>query len=394
LSKYDENRDSSINRHTITSSSIDQLSDVDSRQFIDELTATANKISYLKWFVLFPAILSLIYLLSSFGRPATTTYDKKYIVKVDSSLKGVNIRLNPEKNGKVLGTAYAGDKFDFIDSSTSGWQHIAYSRTDAYVARQFTSLDSLLLNPVIHNGFDIDPVGFQRRLLIGTVFFLVAGIFFFNIDRKRLAVEIHYEMDEKMKYFYEQFLLQFSDVRKSQRVWQYLHSRRTNGYKYTAGAGSLIDRISVRGISINKSPVKFLKTNIKTPNIRLKNTDLYFFPERLVIKRGNKFAGVFYKHLKIENKVSRFIEDEVVPSDAEVVDHTWRYLNKNGSPDRRFKDNRRLPICLYSEYTIRSDTGVYEVITTSKKGSFDRFTRFLVDIGQLQRRMPSVSNDI
>lgn len=26
---------------------------------------------------------------------------------------------------------------------------------------------------------------------------------------------------------------------------------------------------------------------------------------------------------------------------------TWLYVNKNGGPDRRFKDNRQLPILLY-----------------------------------------------
>ncbi|TDE35441.1 hypothetical protein E1B25_17530 [Antarcticimicrobium sediminis] len=40
---------------------------------------------------------------------------------------------------------------------------------------------------------------------------------------------------------------------------------------------------------------------------------------------------------------------EAAPSDATMVGQTWKYVNKNGSPDRRFKDNRQLPICLFQE---------------------------------------------
>jgi hypothetical protein len=68
------------------------------------------------------------------------------------------------------------------------------------------------------------------------------------------------------------------------------------------------------------------------------------------------------------------------------ADRYWKYLNKNGSPDKRFNNNRQLPICLYSEYTLSSDTGVYEIITTSMPGAFDDFAHFLQAIGRFQEK--------
>jgi hypothetical protein len=50
------------------------------------------------------------------------------------------------------------------------------------------------------------------------------------------------------------------------------------------------------------------------------------------------------------------------------VDKTWRYVNKNGGPDRRFKDNRELPIALYEEVTFSSHTGLNEVVQVSRIG--------------------------
>ena len=46
------------------------------------------------------------------------------------------------------------------------------------------------------------------------------------------------------------------------------------------------------------------------------------------------------------------------PRDARQVDTTWRFVNKNGGPDRRFKDNRQLPVMLYGESPSRVSHGL------------------------------------
>ena len=51
-----------------------------------------------------------------------------------------------------------------------------------------------------------------------------------------------------------------------------------------------------------------------------------------------------------------------------MVDRTWRYVNKRGGPDRRFKDNRELPIALYEEITFTSESGLNEVVQVSQTG--------------------------
>lgn len=130
-------------------------------------------------------------------------------------------------------------------------------------------------------------------------------------------------------------------------------------------------------MSANQAPLRSFITNVAIPYLKLSNLEFFFLPERLLVKRGGTFAAVFYKNMRISGATTRFIEDEGVPRDAQVVDHTWRFVNKSGGPDRRFNNNRRLPVCAYSEYTLSSDTGVYEVITTSKQGAMDAFAGFL-----------------
>jgi hypothetical protein len=72
--------------------------------------------------------------------------------------------------------------------------------------------------------------------------------------------------------------------------------------------------------------------------------------------------------LRIIASPSRFIEEQGVPSDATVVGQTWKYVNKKGGPDKRFKGNRQLPIALYEEIHLTSPTGLNEVLQVSRSG--------------------------
>ena len=64
---------------------------------------------------------------------------------------------------------------------------------------------------------------------------------------------------------------------------------------------------------------------------------------------------------------TRFIESDTVPHDAKVVDRTWRFVNKNGDPDRRFNNNHEIPVCLYGELALGTETGLTEILHISPK---------------------------
>ena len=82
-----------------------------------------------------------------------------------------------------------------------------------------------------------------------------------------------------------------------------------------------------------------------------------------------KFGGVGsrkYNDMIANFSLTNFVETEFVPRDAEVVRYTWKYVNKSGGPDKRFKDNRKLPICYYGELRMQSTT----IDTLSSKMNF------------------------
>jgi hypothetical protein len=375
--------------HTITSGHIDQLTDVDSKAFVDELSEKAGKISLVKWLAVWPMIVFVVVLslYSLNNREIVLQAGGLRNVAIIDSYVGSNIRSLPDGDSKVLRTAKNAEEFTLLDETNKKWLKISFNDSVGYVSKKLART-SVVDDPKQSSSelYSTNPY-YLWELCGGILFFAVLIYFLSKVDRKRFEMELNYEMDDQMAVVYGAFASHFSSFNSSKRKWQYLHGQRNDDWKRNAGAGRLINRVTVSEVSAHKAPGRYFKTNVNIPQIKLKNTELFFLPERLLIRRGNKFAAVFYRNLQIENCTTRFIEDEGVASDARIVDHTWKYVNRSGGPDRRFNNNRQIPICLYSLYTLRSGTGVYETICTSRIGAFDGFGNYLAQIGLLQSKM-------
>jgi hypothetical protein len=93
-----------------------------------------------------------------------------------------------------------------------------------------------------------------------------------------------------------------------------------------------------------------------------------------VIPRADEaFALIDIRELQIHAERRGFHETDGVPSDANIAGYTWAKTNKNGSPDRRFKDNYQIPICIYGDITFKSETGVTEEYMVSNADAAQAF---------------------
>jgi len=112
---------------------------------------------------------------------------------------------------------------------------------------------------------------------------------------------------------------------------------------------------------------------------------MFFMPDIVLVQDGSRVGAVNYSDLNVRWQDSRFIETERVPSDAKVVDHTWAHPNKSGGPDRRFKNNRQIPICLYEAMHFTSNNGVNELVEFSRTGVATAFVDGCRMLGALPR---------
>ncbi|TFW05584.1 hypothetical protein E4K72_11125 [Oxalobacteraceae bacterium OM1] len=147
------------------------------------------------------------------------------------------------------------------------------------------------------------------------------------------------------------------------KTWRIDAQAAVHDRKYHAGAGSLVKR---KDAHFGKGLPPKVKSNLEVPYVKAGPMALYFMPDRVLVYSAAGVGAIAYKDLQVTGMSRQFIEDGSVTSDATVVGRTWRYVNKSGGPDRRFKNNRELPIALYEEISFRSASGLNEVYQLSK----------------------------
>jgi len=222
--------------------------------------------------------------------------------------------------------------------------------------------------------------------LLGLLMVVAAGATFLAVRRDAFAktVVLFYDFDEEMEKAHLLLHDRASTLAASARVWYIEAAGRVRDRKYHADASQLVRR---KPTSIRKADPPYVKTNIATVAIGMGHQTLHFFPDRLLIYDSNGVGAVAYTELRLEPGHTRFVEDGAVPVDAKVVDYTWQYVNKDGGPDRRFKNNRRLPVCLYDELHLQSQSGLNELIQLSKADVVEGFVRAVENLAQRLREV-------
>ncbi|MFC4071949.1 DUF4236 domain-containing protein [Actinoplanes subglobosus] len=176
-------------------------------------------------------------------------------------------------------------------------------------------------------------------------------------DVARRSVVVFYTVEDDAAAQYGNLNNSAGIVAAVQRIWLVeSQGQLTNPYqrKVNAGAGAVVGRHG-GGVDLAGPPV--LVTNIAVPTLHAKDRSIYFLPDRVLVRHGNDYADIPYAAISAHMEQQRFIEEQAPPTDAQTVGTTWRYVNKSGGPDRRFKDNRQLPIMLYGRITFTAPPG-------------------------------------
>lgn len=174
------------------------------------------------------------------------------------------------------------------------------------------------------------------------------------LARKRYSVYLEYKFEDGMDDSYQRRMQSWEDIFSSEKVWQ-LTQRGSANARRNAGATTVVHRNLLRKPT-NKA--FWLNTNITPFVVKLQKETLVILPDKLLLISNCKVAALSLDDIHMDIDQRRFVEDTKVPSDAQIVGQTWKYVNQNGTPDRRFKNNRQLPICLYGEIVMTSDSGL------------------------------------
>ena len=213
------------------------------------------------------------------------------------------------------------------------------------------------------------------------------------LDVQRKTVVILHDLNEHIVSSLQTFANEFDKVASASRIWNIGSAGRTFDWKRNAGAGRLITR---KQATFGYSAPKVIKTNVEPPSIVGGRQAVYFFPDVVLIIEGKNAGAISYDDLNIYWNTTVFIEEDSVPSDAQVVGYTWRFVNRDGGPDRRFSSNRRIPQVRYQQMGLQGTGGFQKILYISRvedRGEFDTALAGLrVLISCLERDASAIKN--
>lgn len=210
-------------------------------------------------------------------------------------------------------------------------------------------------------------IGLWTTAILGfgfPVFFLFALAFLILkiYVRTKGTIDLDYNIEPDQQAIVDGRIKPMIDITKCAKVWRIVQTSKVIDRKYAAGASNTVNRTACKAAV--KPPFPF-KANLEIASFKAKKETLIFLPDKLFIMQKSKIGALNYSDIISSSHTTQFIESEGVPKDSQVVGQTWKYVNKSGGPDRRFKDNRQLPICLYGELELSSTSGLNTVIMYS-----------------------------
>lgn len=176
-------------------------------------------------------------------------------------------------------------------------------------------------------------------------------------DNTKIAVS--FEAGDAAQRAYSATVRAFDVLKLSEKKWDVTADRATNQVAERSLAHRVVNRQPVNFEFSSTDLLQFSGRAMRFQNIN--GDDILIYPGVAVIPRADGvFALIDIRELQISAQGVGFHETEGVPRDAKVVGQTWAKTNKDGSPDRRFKDNFQIPICSYAQIAFRSQTGMME----------------------------------
>lgn len=191
-------------------------------------------------------------------------------------------------------------------------------------------------------------------------------------------INIDLDIDEQIENKYQSLLINYKALLTSEKIWDITSTVAVDQKSSRSAASSQVTRRIVKfgfgNIDIIKS--KYDALHFENAN----GGDLYIYPAFIVIIDSNKkFGLVDIRELDFNFHGQRFLEEEKVPKDASVIDKTWAKVNKNGTKDKRFKENYEIPICEYGVINISSITGLNESYSISSFDKAENFSKSMLE---------------
>lgn len=155
--------------------------------------------------------------------------------------------------------------------------------------------------------------------------------------KKTSPVEIEYDFEDGASEEYDLTNKLLAGILESDKVWL------VDGLLADDDRSTITAR---KELKIKEGLAGDLSTNVKVYSLVAGNLTLSFLPDALLINKNGVNKAIDYKDLQVDLRSENFLEEEKV-ADATLIDKTYLHSNKDGSPDKRYKDNPEVNLVEY-----------------------------------------------
>lgn len=190
--------------------------------------------------------------------------------------------------------------------------------------------------------------------------------------REGTVIDADFGLAGEARSEYQHLIDAYGNVSRSQMIWDISTSTDVDRFATRSAATNAIDRTKV---TFGTARLGEMDSDFEAMHLANANGgDLYLYPGFLAVRnpRGG-FALIDLNDVEIKCFGTNFIEEQTLPNDSEQVGQVWAKSNRDGSPDRRFRDNYQIPLMRYGEISFRSKTGLNEVYQVSNWRALEAF---------------------
>jgi len=200
---------------------------------------------------------------------------------------------------------------------------------------------------------------------------LMPGVLVHRTNREKRMTQLIYDLSATATAQQQSLDDSLGRLTQSRVIWKLDSQSAVTDWKRNAGAAYNVKR---EQIGVRRAVPPRVESNLVPMCLDLGKLKMFFLPDQVLYWQRGIFASIEYKDLKFDAGSTRFIEEQVQTSDSKQVGSTWRYVRKDGGPDRRFNNNRQLPVMLYGVLTAVSSGGLNLVFHTSNADVAGSFT--------------------
>ncbi len=191
----------------------------------------------------------------------------------------------------------------------------------------------------------------------------VATYIVYKADVKRKTTPLSYEFsDEYSEKKFHDGIASFANLAVTKSSWRLKSKVAVGDWKRNAGSNSALIRHRSK---IGKQNPNLLKTNVEVWGVEAGSIKLYLLPDRFFVFQDGVYSAISYSEIQASLQDLEYVEQESLPSDATVIGKTWKYVRRDGGADRRFNNNRQLPIVRYGVVAFSSPNFIAYLIVSS-----------------------------